>query len=242
MEALWTPFLPAYCRLSELVRSGSFGSATHLRFDFGYPVVPAQHPSLFTPRGGGVLLDRAGYGISFALNILGPVKWVETALSLDEHGVDIEASLQLAHHGGGQSQIGVSFTSLLANSATVGCTKGIVGLSAPTIGAEEVFFQHAANPGSPNTAIDNLRRKPRLIEHLKRQSLIRRIKAVRSRPKTERHPYGTDPYSAQARHFTEMMRAGSVESDVNTLDHSLAILKIIEAARTAGSAGRQRGD
>jgi predicted dehydrogenase len=242
MEAMWTPFLPAYRRLSDLVRSGSFGSATHLRFDFGYPAATAQHPSLFTLPGGGVLLDRAGYGISFALNILGPVGSVEAALGVNEQGVDIDASLQLTHRGGAQSQVGVSLTSLLSNSAAVACTKGIVGLSAPTIGAEEVFLQHAANPGSPDTANDSPGLKPRVMENLRRQSLIRRIKAARSRPKTERHSYGTNPYVAQARHFTELMRAGSVESAVNTLDHSLAILRIIEAARTAGSPGRQRGD
>jgi predicted dehydrogenase len=239
MEAIWTPFLPAYRRLSELVRSGSFGRATHLRFDFGYPASPAQNPSLFAPSGGGVLLDRAGYGISFALNTLGPVKWVETALSLNEDGVDIGASLQLTHRDGGQSQIGVSLRSLLANSATVGCTAGMIGLSAPTIGAEGVFWQRA---GSPNTAGNSLRSTPSLTENLKRHSLIRRIKAVRSRPKTERHPYGTNPYVAQVRHFTELMRAGSVESGVNTLDHSFAILRIMDAARNAGSNGRQRGD
>jgi predicted dehydrogenase len=38
MEAMWTPFLPAYQRLFELAKDRTLGAAQHLYTDFGYPV------------------------------------------------------------------------------------------------------------------------------------------------------------------------------------------------------------
>ena len=92
MEAMWTPLLPAYMRLRELVQSGSFGRPTHLHFNFGYPTSAQSNPMLFTATGGGVLLDRSGYGIALALAILGDVQAVDVSLSVNDDGVDIGAA------------------------------------------------------------------------------------------------------------------------------------------------------
>jgi predicted dehydrogenase len=233
MEAMWTPFLPAYERLVGLVKSGTFGKPTHLHFDFGYPASEKTSPSLFVPGDGGVLLDRSAYGISLALRVLGDVKMVDASLGSNAAGVDVDASLQLTHRSGGQSQLGFSLTSLMSNSASVACEGGLVGLMPPTIGAETVFRQHVVADRSQGGESDRAGLKHRIVSELRRFTLVRRVKAAASRPKNEYHSFGTDPYLPQLRHFIELLHAGRVESGVNTWDSSLAVLRIIEAAKAS---------
>jgi predicted dehydrogenase len=232
MEAMWTPFLPAYERLRSLVQSGSFGKPTHVRFDFGYPTSAESHPSLFARNGGGVLLDRSPYGIAVALRILGEAKIIGAAVDVNDAGVDLNASLQLTHKGGGQSQLGFSLTSLMSNSATVSCESGMVGLAPPTIGAETVLFQHAFANRPHGIAAGRAGLKQRVVQNLRRHALVRRAKASVSGPKKEYLSFGAEPYAHQLRHFVELLHSGRTESDVNTLDSSLAVLQIIEAAKT----------
>lgn len=233
MEAMWTPFLPAYERLLELVKSGAFGKPTHLHFDFGYPASQKTSSSLFAPEDGGVLLDRSAYGISLALRVLGEVERVDAILGANEAGVDVDASLQLTHQGGGQSQLGFSLTSLMSNSASVACESGLIGLRPPTIGAETVFRQHAMADRSQGGESDPAGLKHRIVSDLRRRALIRRIKAAASHPKNEYHSFGTDRYLPQLRHFIGLLRAGRAESGVNTWDSSLAVLRVIDAAKAS---------
>ena len=109
MEAMWTPFLPAYERLLELVNSGTFGKPTHLQFDFGYPASRKTSSSLFAPEDGGVLLDRSAYGISLALRVLGDVEKVDAFLGANEAGVDVDASLPVDSSQGRTVAVGVFF-------------------------------------------------------------------------------------------------------------------------------------
>lgn len=231
MEAMWTPFLPAYERLLELVRAETFGKPTHLTFDFGYPENEKTYSSLFAPDDGGVLLDRSAYGISLALRILGDVKTVDASLGASDSGVDVDASLQLTHCGGGQSQLGFSLTSVMSNSASVACESGLVGLMPPTIGAEAVFLRHVVADRSRGGVSDRPRLKHRIVSSLRRRTLFRRARATASRPKIEYHTFGTDPYLPLLRHFIGLLSTGRVESGVNTWGSSLAVLRIIEAAK-----------
>jgi predicted dehydrogenase len=231
MEAMWTPLLPAYMRLRQLVQSGSFGRPTHLHFNFGYPTSAQSNPMLFTATGGGVLLDRSGYGIALALAILGDVQAVDATLSLNGDGVDIGAALQLAHRTGGQSQLGFSLNSLMSNAATVACEGGMVGLMPPTIGAEIVFYQHMSAILPTRSAINGIGMKQRIIRSLRRNSFMRRAKNAVSGPKTEYHTFGVNPYAPTVRHFIKLLRTEQLESNVITMDSSLAALRIIEAAK-----------
>lgn len=231
MEAMWTPFLPAYRRLQALIQGGSFGRPTHLYFDFGYPTSAANHPHLFSQNGGGVLLDRGVYGIALALRLFGEVESVEAAIGRTDAGVDDSASLQLTHKGGGQSQLGLSLTSLMSNTATVACEAGTVGLMAPAVGAELICFRRGS--ADQSSAVDGAKQslKRRVIDTLRRQAIVRRIKAQVSVPKTEFHSYGVDPYVPQLSHFLELLRSERSESDINTHASSLAVIQVIEAAR-----------
>jgi predicted dehydrogenase len=232
MEAMWTQLLPAYRRLKYLVGSGTFGKPTHLRFEFGYPVSRADRPSLFTATGG-VLLDRAVYGIAFALGILGTVETVDALVCRTTDGVDVEASLLLSHRSGGHSQLSVSFTSLMSNSAAVACAQGLIGLDPPTIGAESIFYQHGGVVQS-NRFAD----KPGGIAQgarafLRRQPLLRRIRASTFRRNFEFHSFGSDPYAQQLKHFVGLIRERRTESDVVAMDLSMSTMQVVENARSS---------
>jgi predicted dehydrogenase len=233
MEAMWTPFLPAYQTLRRLVSEGAAGRPRHLHFEFGYPADPKSYPLLFTKVTGGVVLDRAAYGISLALQLFGGVEKVDAALTLED-GVDVDACLLLSHVGGGRSQLTLSMTSLLFNTATVACDRGYIGLVRPTIGSEGVCVQLSNAPGG---AADRqaLSFKGRLKQRLQQYPLVRRFGAARKAPAVTRCPYGADPYAHQVRHFIELLKSDRVESDVNTFERSLAALEIIEAAKRGSS-------
>jgi len=229
MEAMWTPFLPAYQTLRRLVSEGSAGVPHHLHFEFGYPADPKSYPLLFTPVTGGVVLDRAAYGISLALHLFGDVAKVDAALSLKD-GVDVDASLMLSHVKGGRSQLTFSMTSLLFNTATVACDRGYIGLVRPTIGSEGVCVQLTNAPGGAADR-QGLSFKGRLKQKLQQYPTVRRFGAARKAPAITRCSYGADPYAHQVRHFVALLRSDRVESDINTYERSLAALEIIESAK-----------
>ncbi len=233
MEAMWTPFLPAYATLRRLVNEGAAGTPRHLHFEFGYPADPQSYPLLFTPVTGGVVLDRAAYGISLALHLFGDVEKVDAALSMRE-GVDVDACLLLSHVKGGRSQLTLSMTSLLFNTATVACDRGYIGLVRPTIGSEGVCVQLTPAPGGAADR-QGLSLKGRLKQRLQRYPAVRRFGAARKAPAVTRCSYGADPYAHQVRHFVGLLASERIESDVNTHERSLAALEIIEAAKRVPS-------
>lgn len=230
MEAMWTPFLPAYAALRRVVQEGSAGTARHLHFEFGYPTNRQRDPQLFVPDTGGVVLDRAAYGISLAQQILGEVAKVDAALRVLD-GIDVDASLLLTHRDGGCSQLTLSLTSLLFNTATVACDRGYIGLVRPTIGSEGVFMQLSNSPGESAGGAGKLSQKARLKQRLQQYPLVRRFGAARKAPRVTRHSYGADPYEHQVRHFIGLLRADRLESDVNTHARSIAALDIVEMAK-----------
>jgi predicted dehydrogenase len=232
MEAMWTQLLPAYRRLARLVEAGTFGKPTHLRFDFGYPISRTEHPSLFAATGG-VLLDRAVYGIAFALGILGPVAAVDASVGRATDSVDLEASLLLSHRHGGQSQLSVSFTSLMSNSAAVACERGVIRLDPPTIGSESISYQRASFIQSDRPAGKQGGIAQGAKAFLRRQPLLRRIRASALRRSSEFHSFGSDPYAHQLRHFIRLFHERRTESEINTMDLSLSTMEVVETARAS---------
>lgn len=232
VENLWCLSLPAYRELAARFESGEYGKAVHLNFDFGYPMDPAAHPSLFDITDGGVLRDRAVYGVSLALQLLGPVQTLRSSVLHNSKGLDVAAALQLTHVNGAVSQLAFAINALMSNSATLACTRGALRLNAPTIGAEAI----SAGRMSPLTALDALKRpggKGRLVARLKTIPALRRLNRWRSALRTSHHPYGPGPYRPVLEHFCELVRTTQTESPLMPLDLSLNTLRLVEAARHA---------
>jgi predicted dehydrogenase len=232
VENLWCLTLPAYLELSTRLRDREYGDPVQLTFDFGYPMQKAAYPSLFELADGGVLRDRAVYGVSLALSLLGPVRTLSCVLQHDEDGIDVAAAIQLNHASGAASQLAFAINALMSNSATVACTKGILQLDAPVIGAESISARLMPPLSAPDL-IASPGAKARLIERLKSFPALRRLNRQRSAPRKTAMSYGVDPYRPAMQHFCELVRAGQPESKLVPLDLSLDTLRLVDAARNA---------
>lgn len=228
MENQWCLALPAYRRLAAGLAGGNYGDPVHLTFAFGYPVSRASYPSLFDPADGGVLRDRGVYGVALAVQLLGPVRGVQSALQRDATGVEIAAALQLQHQTGATSHVAVALNALLSNTATLACTGGLLHLGAPVIGSESLSRQHMT---ASETAADAIGGQGGLLERIKAIPLARRLSALRSPARHERLSYGAAPYVPVLEHFRAAVQAGAAESDLVPLDLSIAVQEVLEAAR-----------
>lgn len=230
MEAMWTPFLPAYQRMFELAKDPTLGSAQHLYTDFGYPVTSTASGLALKPSPGtGVLLDRGVYPICLALKVFGAVSHVSGRVVRTPEGVDTLASLQLEHQNGCLSQLAVSSTSLLRNTAVLSFSLGAVTLEPPVIGAESLTLLRAQIDGNASQ-IDSASR-PRFKDRLKQSPLLRRIHGWRASGHREHHAYGANQYLPMLHHFCAIYQNGRLESDVMPLALSADVLRIVEQAR-----------
>jgi predicted dehydrogenase len=231
MEAMWTPFLPAYQRLFKLVNEQGLGVAQHLYTDFGYPTNKDVYPRLFTPSpGAGVLLDRGVYPIVLALKLFGAVSQVSGYVVRTDEGVDTLASFQLKHTNGCVSQLAVSVTGLLQNRAVLSLAKGVVSLEPPVIGAENLKIVHAQIDVQAAPA-DGSALQPSLKQRLKQSPLLRRINSWRQSGGGEYHSYGANQYVPMLNHFCTLYRAGMLESEAMPLSLSADVLHIVEQAQ-----------
>ncbi|MCZ0811248.1 Gfo/Idh/MocA family oxidoreductase [Roseovarius sp. EGI FJ00037] len=228
MENLWCLALPAYRALCDQLSGGAYGSPVHLHFDFGYPVKPESHASLFDPEDGGVILDRAVYGVALALNLLGPVTDVDCSAQRNDAGVDVMADLRLRHQSGALSHVAVALNALMSNTASLACTHGHLGLGTPVIGSEiltacQMLPQAAAEarPGAQAGLKDRIRAWPR----------ARKFKRKRDMSAGRFLGYGTDPYLPVLTHFVELIRDGQGESGLIPLDLSIRTLEILQHSR-----------
>lgn len=228
MENLWCLALPAYRALAEQLGSGSYGTPLHLHFDFGYPVQPDSYPSLFDAQDGGAILDRGVYGVSLALQFLGPVAQVDCVAQTDGHGVDLLSDIRLRHESGATSHVAVALNALMSNTASLACTHGCLGLGAPVVGSEvlqatQMLPQAAAQavPGNASGLKDRIRAAP----------FARRLKRRRDMSGGRFLAYGANPYLPVLAHFTGLIRAGQAESDLIPLDLSLRTQEVLQQAR-----------
>jgi len=230
MEGLWTLFLPSFAHFIELARTRAFGEPIHLFADFGYP--EDARPNLLLPANGGALLDRAGYLIALALNVLGPVERINARMNFTDLGVDRDAFLQLSHQGGKLSQLSASFTSLMSNSASLACTRGLIRLESPLIGSEMVSTKGSAVGRilAQDPLLIGAARK-NFVSRLREIPIFRRVKQQLP-DLTRRHfSYGSNQYLPEVKHFVALIREKAQESDVVPLELSLTIQQIIDKAR-----------
>jgi predicted dehydrogenase len=231
MEGMWISFLPAYRRFIGLARTHACGVPKHLITSLGYPASEISMPRLYSSSSGGVLLDRGIYLVNLAFDVFGPVKEVESLHEISESGVDQHASLQLRHEGDGQSQLVASFTSLLANTATLACSSGFICLEEPLLGAETVLIRPMNVAQTSQDFLPSLRVKEKLAHRLRTFPMLRRLKRAFPSGRREYFPYGPDPYLPQLLHFISLLEVGAKESNIVPLDLSVRLQRVIDRAR-----------
>jgi len=104
MEAMWTRYLPAICKLRELIAGGAIGRVLHVYADFGFRAGVNPEGRLFAPAAaGGSLLDIGTYNVSFCSMIYGkqPDR-IQSHMAIGSTGVD-ESATVIFNYAGGQS-------------------------------------------------------------------------------------------------------------------------------------------
>ena len=229
MEAIWTLCLPAYLRFRDYAASGEWGRAQSLSASFGYPSSVADEKRLEGVNRGGILLDRGIYLIALALSLLGPVEAIDAKFHFDSTGTDVEAFLQLEHTGGAHSQLASSFSSLMANTAALHCSRGLIEIKAPLIGSETISTV-AARPSDGDWS-GSAGRVQRMRSLLRESPSVRSIKRVLDRPSTQHFGFGRDSYLPQLHHFLTLLANSKTQSDLVPLALSMQCIQIIDKAK-----------
>lgn len=221
VEAIWTLLLPAYKALHLQAKSPE-----RLHFDFSVPVNGSQMPKLFLQDTGGVLLDRAVYGLASAIDLLGPVETFWSEVTRDVDGVDTDAALLMRHQGGKQSLITLSFDFQGPNRLDLACAEGTLSLG-PTSLMPEVLSATAARPALPGDPF----RRNNLKDRLKQSQALRAIKRFWNGQSAQTFGFGAYPYGHMLQHFVDLVRAGEQQSEIVTPVMSCRIAEIVAEVR-----------
>lgn len=102
MEAMWTRFLPAICRLRELLAEGAIGEVRTVKADFCFRTDWNPQSRLLNPElAGGALLDVGVYPVSLTSMVFGgPPSEVMSMAHIGDTGVDEQAAVILRYEGG----------------------------------------------------------------------------------------------------------------------------------------------
>ncbi len=246
MEAMWTRFLPAVEAALDLAAHGGLGELRQLTADFSYAVVVNPSHHVFTPGGGGALLDRAVYGVSLAVAALGPVVDVVSTARKGTTGVDEDVALMLNHRSGSISTITASLRSRGSNEAILRGTQASVTLHEPFFGATRYSLVAAvpADLGRTGTAsgagtASKLMGEVmgRLGKSVRASQAIEAAKGVTKagllQLKATSVPTLGHGYSHQVAAVREAIQADLTEHPKMSLAHSLEVMQILDRARSS---------
>jgi predicted dehydrogenase len=232
MEGMWLRFLPAVLHAEQLARDRVAGIPRMFEATFGYPVAVgggSQGADV------GVLLDRAVYPISLAIQLFGVPEESNAVVQHDETGAARSACFMLRHEGDVLSQLAVSSTALLGNRAVICCDHGRIELAEPLLGAEHVRVRMQAPQTPASSAEGPPSARRRAIEALKSSALLRRLRASRRRERTDNESYGANPYIPQLEEVVRCVRGRETQSSVMPIEHSIEALRVIDRAERADS-------
>ncbi|RUL88928.1 Gfo/Idh/MocA family protein [Tautonia sociabilis] len=235
MEAMWTRFLPATRRLVDILDTGQIGEPRLLSAQIGYPYVFEEGSRLWDPQaGGGALLDLGVYLVSFALTLLGPVEEVAgLAIARGQGGVDENVAVSLLHARGRLSSLAVSLSGATANEAVIAGSLGRLRVHEPVFRPERLSIRPASpirpGAGGGGGRLAGLKGIPMV------RSLARRVEPivglVGRKTRSELLPIAGNGYQYQAIEAMRCLRSGEAESPLLPLDHSIAVLDILDRIR-----------
>lgn len=239
MEALWTRFLPLVREVDGMLRQGAIGEVVGVSGSFGNDRVDSPH--LLDPAlGGGALLDRGVYPLSFVVRALGRPTGVAAQAVLGPTGVDEECAAVLRHEGGGLSTVAASFRGELANDLRYTGTRGSLHVRGPAYRPASATLVRTSGHPVPDARADRPAVAPPgradgRLAHGLRQVAGLLPPAVRARSVPLLRPYRGNGYHYQAEEVARCVRLGVLESPVMPWDETLAVLETVDQIRVAAA-------
>ncbi len=231
MEAMWTRFLPATIYALQQVDAGLIGAPHFFTADFSIPVSQSTDNRLMDSlQGGGALLDRGVYAISFAIRLFGKPKHVAAVGNIGKTGVDTTASALLTFADGKFAALTTSVAEYSHNSATIAGREGRLHIAEPFYRPERITVTRAPRTSAgqhsdlnPDSAGENIRR---IVSRLKTY-----LPAGIQRSTTNSFPSLGYGYAYEAREVGRCLSEGLIESPLMPLHDSLQCIETVESVR-----------
>jgi len=133
MEAMWTRFFPAMCKLREVLARGVIGEVRMLKADFGFRTGWDPGGRLLNPKlGGGALLDVGVYTVSLAAMVFGEEPSRVTAMAhIGETGVDEQSAMILGYDAGALAVLTCAVRTATPTDALIAGTDGLIWIRHP---------------------------------------------------------------------------------------------------------------
>jgi predicted dehydrogenase len=239
MEAMWTRFLPLARRVDHLLGSGVIGDVIGVTGSFG-TLVPrstaADHlhdPAL----GGGALLDRGVYPLSFAVRALGVPDSVVAERVGAVNGVDEECVAVLRYGLQAVATVQASLRGPLPNDLRYVGTHGSLVVRAPVYRPVSALVRtgrsSAPGPGREPCSLPNRWREAGWAHGVRQAAAAVAPEALLTRSRPVWRPYRGNGRHYQALEVARCVRAGLPQSPVMPLTESVAVLETVDRVRTA---------
>ena len=229
MEGIWTRFLPLVTEVRSYLCNNRLGDIRSLEASFGISNVADPRDNQFNARlGGGAMLHRGLYPLALALDLLGPATLISSAATFGKTGVDEDVVALLRHQTGAVSTLRASLRATLRNDITIEGTHGRIHIAAPLYRPWRAILTDVkptlrTGSGSP--------RFERLRESTLVQGAAQRLSGLRQQGTTFTRYFTGNGYHYEADAVMAAVRAGMTECPLMTLNDSLAIAEMIDAAR-----------
>ncbi|MHB8467311.1 MAG: Gfo/Idh/MocA family protein [Acidimicrobiales bacterium] len=127
MEAIWTRFLPAIGKLTQLIADNAIGEVIHVEATFGaaFDFMP-EHRLFDMERAGGSLLDLGLYPVQLIHRLLGTPTKVTAQAHIGTTGVDEHTVVTMSFANGALAVAASSLRANLACTARIAGTKGVI--------------------------------------------------------------------------------------------------------------------
>ena len=130
MEAMWTACHPVVRAVADGLRSGRFGSPSHLHAELGFVVPDDPTSRMLDPAlGAGALLDMGIYPLTLAHLLLGEAEHLTASAVLSERGIDLDIAVAGRYPGGAVATMNASMTSWSSRAATIATDLGRIDLA-----------------------------------------------------------------------------------------------------------------
>ena len=203
MEAMWSRYLPQASVIRSLLSDGVFGEVRSVFADHGQAIPDdGSHRMYRAELGGGALLDLGVYPAQFASMVLGAPERIDVSGSMTSTGVDASSTIVADYAGGSQAVLYSSMLNRTPTSAAVSGTEALLSIDGP-------FY----TPTSMRlTGVDYF--GPTL--HWEDPTGLRLFDAL----------------SWEATALAHFVGEGRTESPLHNLDETIAIMSLLDAARS----------